>query len=303
MCIFAPGNKIDDRMGKEHEKLMNDFHRLLDSQNFKTEDDLRKFMDSLMGQKIPTFPDDVLTDKEKAEDLVIEAYDLPAGKAMENINKALALDADCIQAYEYLASISPKREAAMAWYEKGIRIGERLFGGEYLKENHGHFWLITETRPFMRCMQGYADMLFISGNIKGCAEILEEMISLNPNDNQGVRDLLLLCLIDLGENAGFRKYAKLYNEDSASFALFNKALFAFKTEGSSENANKKLKKALQQNRFVAKKLISKQPVTQLSEMYGIGDENEADYYVIFAKPIWYKTFGAMAWLKKQTGIF
>ena len=289
-------------MSDSHNKIMNDLRRLLESQNFKSEEDMRKFADSLIGEPIPSFPSDVLTDKEKAEDLVDEAYDLPSKKARENIDKALALDADCIPAYEFLAETNPNPPAVKVFLEKGITIGRRLFGGEYTRLNLGHFWGLIETRPFMRCMQSYADLIFFEGNIKGCSDILEELVTLNPNDNQGARDLLLLCLIDLDEKGKFRTYEKFYHEDSSSFALFNRALFAFKTNGAGENTNKKLKKALDHNHFVARKLTSKGAVNQLPHAYQIGSIEEADYYVHFARPIWHKTFGSLAWLKKNAGI-
>jgi len=37
----------------------------------------------------------------------------------------------------------------------------------------------------------------------------------------------------------------------------------------------------------------------LTDYYGLGDENEADYYVSFAKDIWANIKGAKEWLKKH----
>ncbi|MDT8347690.1 MAG: hypothetical protein RQ756_07795 [Flavobacteriaceae bacterium] len=136
------------------------------------------------------------------------------------------------------------------------------------------------------------------GKIKECVEILEEMIALNPNDNQGVRDQLLLYLIELGENEKFLKYSKMFEEDSMAFPLFNRALFAFKTDGDSEHSKKQLLKALKQNKFVAKRLLSNKQILTLPDYYGFGDEDEADYYASFAQDIWAETKGAKDWLKK-----
>lgn len=285
-------------MSKQSDKLMTDFHRLLESQEFKTEADLRAFMDSIMGKQIPSFPKEALSLKEQAQDLVFEAYDLPPAKAKIKINEALKLDPDSIEAYEFLGLRESNVENASFFFQKGISIGRKIFGGKFLEENKGFFWGLHETRPFMRCMYHYSDCLKIKGNVKECVAILEELIELNPNDNQGVRDQLLLYLIELDERVKFRKYAKIYKEDGGAFAEFNRALFAFKTEGETEKANKQLQNALKQNKFVAKKLISKKPITNLPNYYGIGDENEANYYVCFAQKIWHKTTGAIAWLNK-----
>ncbi|MBK8982665.1 MAG: hypothetical protein IPM38_10180 [Ignavibacteria bacterium] len=288
-------------MKNQHDKLMNDLQRLLEKQDFKSKDELAKFMDSLTGQEIPSFPKEELDFKEQAKDLVYDSYDLSPTKAKANIEKALKLDPDCIEAYEFLGTMELTAELAGVYYEKGIAIGRRVFGGKYLKEHKGMFWGFHETRPFMRCLLHYSDCLYTMGKIKECVAILEEMIELNPNDNQGVRDQLLLYLIQLGESKKFLKYAKMYNEDFTAFPVFNLALFTFKTEGETDNSNKLLLKALKQNKFVAKKLLSNKPITKLADHYGVGDENEADYYASFAQHIWAETKGAREWLKKHGG--
>ena len=279
---------------------MTDLHRLLQTQDFKSEADLRKFMDSVVGKQIPSFPNEALSFQEQAQDLVFEAYELPPTKAKLNIEKALQLDSNCIEAYEFLGSLENSAEIASAFYEKGIAIGRQVFGGKYLDEHKGAFWGFHETRPFMRCLQHYSDCLYAMGRVKDCVLVLEEMIELNPNDNQGVRDQLLLYLIELDERKKFEKYTKMFKDDSMAFPLFNRALFTFKTEGETENANKQLQKALKQNKFVATKLLSKKAITELADHYGIGDENEADYYTHFAQHIWQNTYGAATWLKKHS---
>jgi len=127
-------------MNKQHEKLMTDLQRLLNAQDFKTEEEAHKFMDSIMGKKIPSLPKEALSSKERAQDLVFEAYELPPAKAKVNIEKALQLDPDCIEAYEYLGSTVRTIEHASIYYKKGISIGRRIFGGTFLEENKGFFF-------------------------------------------------------------------------------------------------------------------------------------------------------------------
>lgn len=286
-------------MDKKHDKLMADLNRLLEAQDFENEDDLKKFMDSLVGQKIPSFSKNALDKREQAQDLVFEAYELTPAKAKKKIEKALELDPDCVEAYEFLAMSEDSLELEILFLEKGIAIGRKLFLGNNLEKYKGHFWSNHETRPFMRCLQMYSETLYLKGKKKECIDLLEEMISLNPNDNQGVRDQLMLYLIELDEFKKFEKYAKMYKEDEMAFSLFNQALFAFKTEGNTVKSQIQIQKALKHNKFVAEKLILGLPIMQLSDHYGIGDENEADYYVDSALHIWRQTKGAIDWLKKQ----
>jgi len=125
------------------------------------------------------------------------------------------------------------------------------------------------------------------------------MIDLNPRDNQGVRDQLMLYLIELDEAGKFKKYVDMFKEDEMTFSLFNQALFTFKTEGDTPKAKKQLQKAIKQNKFVREKLLSGLPILEPSDHYSLGGESEADYYVDSAQHIWRQTKGAMEWLKKQ----
>jgi tetratricopeptide (TPR) repeat protein len=283
----------------KQDKMMSDLQRLLAAQDFESEEDVRKFMDNLVGKELPDFKNVEFNPKYKAQDLVFDALELPPSKAKANIQKALLLDPDCIEAYEYLGSIEESPEIASVFYEKGIAIGRRMFGGEFLKKNKGMFWGLHETRSFMRCLQQYADCLYTSGKEKECIAILEELIELNPNDNQGVRDQLLLYLIEQGENKKYLKYSKMFDDTSMTYPLFNNALFAFKNEGETDNSNKLLAKAINHNKFVAKLILSNRPVNEIPDHYGIGDKNEAKYYVAYAHHIWAETPGARDWLKKH----
>ncbi len=289
-------------MKKNTAKLLTGFHRLLDAQEFKSKEDLEAFMNNLIGQPIPSFPEEALSLKERAQDLVMEAYNLKPARAKRKIEAALKLDPDCIEAYEYLGDLGHSIQISIPFYEKGIEIGRRLFGGNYLKKNKGFFWSLHETRTFMRCLEQYSMNLYSLGKTKETVAVLEEMIELNPNDNQGVRDHLLLYLIELDENEKFRKYAKKYKDDSMAFPLFTRALFAFKTEGDSANAYKLLKRAVQHNMFVPARILSANPPTEYPGHYGIGDENEALYFANFAHAAWRKVEGAVEWLRKHTSM-
>jgi len=287
-------------MNKQQDKFMTELTRLLESQNFQSEEEMEKFLNDLMGKDISSFKNKPSTNKEKAQDLVYEAYDLTPAIAKKKIEKALQLDPDCIEAYEYLGDTEESIQKADAFYEKGIEIGRRLFCGEKYNEYKGYFWGIVETRPFMRCLRDHAEILYLLGKKKECVEIFEEMIEFNPNDNQGVRDQLMLYLIELNEDSKYEKYFKMFKNEDKAFSLFNYALYTFKKEGDTLKSKKQLQKALKQNKYVAKKILSAISIVELAEYYGIGDENEADYYVSYAQPIWWETKGAIDWLRKYS---
>jgi len=284
---------------RKQDKLFQDLQRILDSQEFKSEEDVRKFMEGLMGSPIPSFPKESLTIKEQAQDLIFEAAELSDEEGYVLAIKALQMDPDCIEAYEYLGSLEPIPHTAIIYYKYGIEIGKQIYAKTHFREGIGNFWMIHETRPFMRCMQSYGDCLVNMGRFQEAVSVYEEMIRLNPNDNQGVRDQLLLYVIRNNDFNKFRKYDKLYKDDPGAFASFNRALFAFKTQGSSTISNELLKKAVESNKYVIPGLLKKSIPDEFVEFYGTGDKNEAIYYCYFAHKIWHETTGAIDWIKKN----
>jgi tetratricopeptide (TPR) repeat protein len=284
-------------INKQHEKMMADLHRLLSTQEFKSKEEVDAFMQQLIGKPLPSFPEESLNDEEKAQDLIFEAHDADPITARDLIIRALDLDPECIEAYELLGLMEGEPAIALAFFEKGVLIGREKFNEAEDPELTGKFWLIHETRPFMRCMRNSAECYFLTGRMWESVAILEEMIRLNPNDNQGVRDHLLLQLLVLHELDKFRKYEMMYKEDYSAFALFTRALFQFITDGAGLKANNKLKTAIQQNKHVVPLLLRKTMVNDHPDEYIAGEKSEAKYYAYHAKPLWEVMPGALDWLK------
>jgi tetratricopeptide (TPR) repeat protein len=280
---------------------MKDLHRLLAKQEFQTEDDVKAFMNSLMGKPIPMMSPQDLTPEEQAEDIVAEAQDLPPAQARKKIQEALALDPDCIDAYVALGSLEAESKAALKHLEKGVAIGRRKFFGENAEEYAGHFWGMTETRPFMRCMHLMGECLLTMGTPKSLEQglaIYEEMLTLNPNDNQGIRDMFLLFCIIGKKYDTFAKYDAQF-DDGTAFCAFNRALCAFCSKGDTENARALLEQANTVNPYVIPKLLTRITKPVRPEYYGMGDENEAHYYILYAYPFWQTLPGVAAWLRKN----
>ena len=277
--------------------LMTDLNRLLSRQNFKDDKELQAFIDKYNGTSLDDLPEMDLTPEEQAQDLVSDAYELTSAKAKKNIEKALEIDPNCIDAYEFLAIKEKKIEKALEFLEKGITIGRKKFGGKFLKKNKGEFWGWHETRPFMRCLNAKADILIMMEKIAEGVAIMEEMLELNSSDNQGVRYSLLSALVMLDDADKFKKYDKMFaNEKDSAQILYSRALFAFKTEGDSVNARNKLKTAFEKNPFVLKTMIDDDFDCSQFSSYSSGSPEEAKVYLRYALLAWCKTEGALQWL-------
>ncbi|MGA8350145.1 MAG: hypothetical protein WB773_20310, partial [Isosphaeraceae bacterium] len=146
------------------------------------------FMRGLLGGLVGSREETPLS---KAQDLMYKAFE--SHDPMERVElakKALELSPDCADAYVLLAEQTKRRKEALELFEKGVAAGERALGPEAFQEHVGHFWGLIETRPYMRAREGLASLLWTVGRRHEAIGHLQDMLRLNPNDNQGVRDTL-----------------------------------------------------------------------------------------------------------------
>lgn len=280
------------------DKFHRDLQKLIQKENPQTLEEMQKLMDSLMGKPLPETPDEDLTPEDKALDLVDEAWSVSAAKGKELAQKALDSWPDCIPAYEYLAAKTKSAKERKAYYQKGVDIGQRLFGGDFLQNNRGYFWGITETRPYMRCLDGLARNEAETGQLSKAIVIWEDMLSLNPHDNQGVRYNLLPALLRQHDLTSYHRYRKTYPEDS-TMMVFNDALVSFMENGDSEESRAQLKASRSHNPYVVPLLLEKAPPSFSPDSYILNSPEEAFCYANDTWQVWQAAPGAIDWLKKQ----
>lgn len=241
---------------------------------------------------------------DEAQDIMFEAWEAPTlQQAVALAKKALSVSEDCADAYTMLAeTTSNSVEEAIELYRKGVEAGERALGKEAFTDDVGHFWGLLETRPYMRARLGLAQCLFWVGKREEAVECYWEMLRLNPNDNQGVRDILISLLIELGRDEDAEKLHDQYKEEYVASWVYSRALLDFRKHGDSKIANKSMKTALGRNTFVPAYLLGRRKIPkELPEHYGIGDNNEAVIYAEMSKVAWRSTPGAVFWLKSRLG--
>ncbi|MDA3911195.1 MAG: tetratricopeptide repeat protein [Bacteroidales bacterium] len=277
---------------KELAKLMGEIKK----QGLETTDEINDFLKNIQGQSLHDLPE--RTDKKgRSQDLVYEAYEQSISKGKKLVKQALELDPNNSDAYNYLASIETSIDKAIMQYEKAIKAGEKTLGKKFFKEEKGYFWGMLETRPYMRAKAGLADCLYAKKEVDKAIEIYEEMLKLNPNDNQGIRYLLSTLLLSKDDLTKFELFIKNGEDEDCAVWNYNNALYSFKKLGRTVKTGKILMDAYKSNEFVIDYMLGMKKMPDEQPQYiGRGDENEAVSYVNGSWTIWDKTEGAFDWL-------
>ena len=166
--------------------------------------------------------------------------------------KALKISANCADAYVCLAEAAADHRQALALFQKGVEAGRRALGSTFFEddENTGHFWGILETRPFMRSLAGYGTTLWELGRRDEALAQYQELLRLNPGDNQGIRYLLLDLLLEMDRIDDAGALLKEYPDEWSADWAYTEALLAFRKSGSNRQSKAALKRALKVNQHV-----------------------------------------------------
>ncbi len=213
--------------------------------------------------------------------------------------QALSVSADCADAYVILANQAASRDQARQLLEEGVAAGRRAIGSKKFDAATGHFWLETGTRPYMRARLGLAQCLWESGLRTQAVEHYSEMLRLNPNDNQGVRYLLLGALVDLDLDQDAQRLLQRYENDVSAEWSYTTALLAFRREGDVAVSRSLLRAAADVNRYVPDFLVGNRSMPPSPPAYiSPGGEDEAVSYAAQFLRTWRSSPGAIPWLRK-----
>jgi tetratricopeptide (TPR) repeat protein len=233
-----------------------------------------------------------------AQEKAFEAMEAP--RARERIalaREALALSPLCADAYLVLARETADANDALELYRKAVAVGAEALGETAFQDDVGSFWGLIQTRPYMRARHELALALWRLGHRDEAVGHYHEMLRLNPNDNQGIRYLLIDALLELGREADADALLERYEEDDSARWTWSAALLAFRRTGNSAPANKALARAVEANRHVAAYLLGAKPLPPtLPGFIGMGDDSEAVAYAHSAAGAWEAAPEAKGWL-------
>jgi tetratricopeptide (TPR) repeat protein len=280
------------------EQMMVDLQRAVAEREFKGVEEINEFLAASGGKVAPREPD--TSPAGRAQARFYEALGARGRLRIKLAREALAIHADCADAWGLLAEEMPDRARRTEFYSRAMAAAERTLGSAPFEEHVGHFWGVIETRPYMRARFGYAECLWSAGRRDEALGHLQELLRLNPGDNQGVRDLLLPRLLELGRDDEADQLLAAFEDDPSSVLGYGRALLEFRGSGDGGAAQAKLAVAVRGNPHVTKYLAgSARFPEQLPDRYGLGTDEEAVIAATSLLGAWHATPGAMAWLRES----
>jgi tetratricopeptide (TPR) repeat protein len=260
----------EPRINERHLRLVQQFisenadYMSLDELNTVLNENFTGPMDDL------EFPMDTAADR--AEARCQEAIESFGRRRVQLARQALAEDPSHVEANVLMAESTRQIDRRIEAFRGAKELGRRQLQ-ETFDESVGHFWGITETRPFMRACEGLADALHESGRTDEAIEQYEEMLRLNPNDNQGVRYQLIPLL--LGQNRESQAVAVLerFREETAFWHYAN-SIVQFRRSGHSAASRKAIRSAFRANEHVPS-LLAGNDSPWFPDLYSPGSPEEA----------------------------
>lgn len=199
-----------------------------------------------------------------------------------------------------MADAASTPELARERYEEAVAAGARAIGRERFAALEGEFWGHLETRPYMRARLGLAQALRSLDRADEAVDHYRALLRLNPGDNQGVRYLLVVALLELGRNADAGALLAEYGDDIQAVWPYARMLWTFRMEGDTDAARAAFDDAEAVNPHVVPYLLERDalPFTAPPH-FALRSPEEAAYAADSLSRAFEATEGAAAWLLAQ----
>ncbi|MDD6488578.1 MAG: hypothetical protein PUG48_02025 [Clostridia bacterium] len=239
-------------MSKETEKMFKKLNEFMADKPCETDEEVNDLVNEFMAQYNPSVKGKLTEQNAETSDDFLElAETAPTKKkALQYAKKALELDPDNLDAEKIVVELSATtHEKMLENYKKLIdKATKRLEEQGYFSEDCiGDFWLIVETRPYMRLHDDYLELLIKSSKIHLAINECEEMLRLCENDNLGIRYRLMHLYAYFEDEQSALKLLEKYPDDESTQFLLPMSILYYKL-GNMTEATKYLKKLKEVNK-------------------------------------------------------
>jgi tetratricopeptide (TPR) repeat protein len=211
-----------------------------------------------------------------------------------------------LDAYHHLA-LTWYREGNMKqsyriWRE-GAELALKVLPASFSMKTDQLLWGFLENRPFLRLYFGYGLALMKNGKFEQALEILENTLSLNPSDNQGVRSFFVECNFELQRPEAVLAMCDRFPGDCMEHLAYGRVL-ALLQLGRAKEAAKALSFAVKYLPLIARELLKTRHRRIASwDERGVvmGSQAQAYGYWLEHGMFWQNSPGALDFLRNQLG--
>ena len=222
---------------RDSERMTKMIHKIIGSKDFESIEEMQQFVgDHIVGREMgeieAMLPDEgPESDFDRAESLIEGIPEGAAAKEVVRIAKqALALSEYCMGAWFAFGMYAENPATALERFEKGIEKGRVRFKEQIKESGEGQgLWGYIEARDFMRLLEEKAKALEEMKELGKAAEVYEEMLALNPTDNQGIRSDLLRILLIYRKLDDARRLLDRFPNDALVDMAYGRALLEIVT--------------------------------------------------------------------------
>ena len=226
------------------------------------------------------------------------------GEAEKVFRSVIKDSGEHIDAIHHLAMILEQKpgmeEKTFRLWARAVDIGLASFPEEFKMGIDRLEWCMFENRPFLRAYHALGLEHVYRGYTDRALIIFNNLLSMNPSDNQGVRTLAIDCDFALNRPEDVLRICDNFPNDATPDTLYGRplALLMLDKRGEAERA---LMEAVGQMPLAAKELVKekhRKPKGMSDDYLTVGGPDEAyDYYLRMGKH-WKKTEGALELVRR-----
>lgn len=239
---------------------------------------------------------------DEAYDGLHEAIDLwevgELAEAERRLRRLIDEYPEFIDAYHHLAlavSGQGRVDEAFEIWQEAVELGLGCLPGEFDRGRHQLPWGILENRPFLRAYHALGLEYLERGRVEEALAVFEEILTMNPGDNQGVRALVVDCNLRLKRPEAVIELANRYPGDVMEGVVYGRALALYQL-GRMREAEEALEVAIGMYPLIAEELLKTshpQPEGLRPDRVTLGGADQAYYYWVEQGEYWEETPGAL----------
>ncbi len=161
-------------------------------------------------------------------------------------------------------------------------------------------WSMLENRPFLRAYHALGLEYLERGRVADALEVFENLLAMNPGDNQGVRALAIDCHFLQGHPERVLEVCDRYPGDGMAHVTYGRALALYQL-GRQAEADEALTQAIEWLSLVGRELTKKRhprPRGLHPDRVTHGGADQAYYYWEDQGQHWKGTPGAIEWVRE-----